>query len=490
MNRLLLCLFFLLLLQNLIAQEFSFSGTNELEYIYRDITEDNTDYDESEKNYLLFEGYKFKHYFIEKLDMQFYYGNFNAGFGYDFYRPDFNKFALAPSTEEDENYFDEYYLKYESDNLNITAGIYEAVIGKGIALHSYYNEDFEEDSRLLGGYTNVLMEKWQSKIFFGLMENADNEDEDDKIGAFDSSLDITKDITAGLSYVWHNQWMSDDEYNRRDIFAARANFFYEDFEISNEFAHILNQNFDDGTALYSTASLFLDKFTFVTSYKNYTNMDSKISDLPVANHTDDQLAEGWTIGKDEEGLMGEISYYPNFDNEFLVNYAEGWSDDYLVRQSDFYAEYKHYFSEWSIKSEISILEQLNKNTKNFHKDLKPVLTADFAVKDFPIIIKGEYQYKKDTKGQIESDHFEPKLQTDISYKDYSLSFIGETQIGDSDDAEDGDTWLGIELAAYLFNNTDVRLFFGKEKGGKICRNGVCKYQSEFEGIKLDIINTF
>ena len=105
----------------------------------------------------------------------------------------------------------------------------------------------------------------------------------------------------------------------------------------------------------------------------------------------------------------------------------------------------------------------------------------------------EEQHKEIDKIIGSQSHFEPRFQTDIAIGNYSLSVAIENQIGESESAEDGDDgeyWIGGEIATTIFNNTDIRLFYGKEKGGVICRNGVCKNQSEFDGIRLTVITTF
>jgi hypothetical protein len=98
--------------------------------------------------------------------------------------------------------------------------------------------------------------------------------------------------------------------------------------------------------------------------------------------------------------------------------------------------------------------------------------------------------KKEANRAVTKSYDEPKIQLDLAYQNYSVSFLGMTQVGDSFSAKDGAVWLGVELAAYLFENTDIRLFLGKEKAGKVCRNGVCKFQPEFEGARLLITTTF
>ena len=61
--------------------------------------------------------------------------------------------------------------------------------------------------------------------------------------------------------------------------------------------------------------------------------------------------------------------------------------------------------------------------------------------------------------------------------------------------------LSLFFASQVFSQTwpisrqikcdnDLRIFGGKEKGGKVCRNGICRYQSEFEGVRVEITTSF
>ena len=485
---------------NLICSQnnFSLSGLNEIEFIYRDISE-KYELNPAEN------GQKYKSYFSNKLMLQMQYFDFLLGAKHNYYHPRYDRFLPIGSigTEEKENYFDEYFIQYESDLFLGRLGTFESVIGSGIMLHNYLDEDFNIDSRLAGFYSQTNLEKWQLKILYGLMENDDDdyqeENEKDNVGAFDIRFDLTDFLRLGASYVRQqtNRKLdnADHDYSQRDVIGGRIDLQADLFEINSEYAES-NEYFllfaDDkkGRALYSNAVLYLDKFTLSGTYKNYRNFDTKISDLPTVNHSEEPLHESYIPGTDEQGFMGEISFLPNFENEIILNYSEGWSGDSQIKQSDFYSEIKHDFETATITAEFSQLEQLDNEGKNWKKEMTPVITLDFFIKEFPIVIKGEYQYKKEDKaGDLES-HFEPKLQLDISYLDYSLSLIAETQIRDSFDTQDGDFWTGGEFAVYLYNSTDLRLFVGQEKAGKVCRNGVCKIQPEFGGVRLEVTTCF
>lgn len=443
-------------------------------------------------------GDEYKNYFSDKLQLQIFYNNLSVGAKYNYYKPKYDRFSSVEmaGNEEDENYFDEYFLQFESDHFFLKAGTYDAVIGSGMVMHNYYDTDFEDDSRLTGGYAQAFFDKVQAQIFYGLMKSASDENENDEIGAVDADFNLLDNLTFGGGYIIHMQHTKElpsDPFiiNERHIFTGRINYFNDIFDLNAEYAKSSDDNDVNGTGIYSNATAYLGKFTLLTAYKKYKNFDTKITDLPMANHSEQQLEHGWEPGKDEEGLMGEIRFLPNYENEFVINYAEGWNSNFKVRQSDLYCEFKHDFENLSIKAEYSALEQINTESgNNWYKELTPAMSFDFMLKKMPIMIKGEYQYKEEDNGAENISHFEPRLQTDIAIGNYSASITVENQLGESEDGDDGEFWIGGELAVSIFGNTDVRVFVGKEKGGLVCRNGVCNYQTEFKGLRLNIISRF
>jgi len=470
MKRLILATLILMVIVSTFA-EVSYSILNEFQAITRDI------------------GDEYKYYFSDKLQLQIFYNNLSVGAKYNFYKPKYNRFLSAEQTgsEKDENYFDEYFMQFESDHFFLKAGTYDAVIGSGMVMHNYYDNDFEDDSRLTGGYAQAYFDKIQAQIFYGFMPSAADEEENDAIAAIDADYNLRENLKIGGGYIMQKQF----EDNQRDIVTGRINYYNDLFDLNAEYAQSSDEEYADGTGIYSNATAYFDKFTLLSAYKKYKNFDTKITDLPMANHSGQQLEHGWDPGRDEEGFMGEVRFLPNHENEFVVNYAEGWNSNFKVRQSDLYCEYKHDFENLSLKTEFSALEQINTESgNNWYQELTPAMSFDFMMKDIPVMIKTEYQYKEEDNGAENISHFEPRVQTDVSIGNYSASITVENQMGESGEGDDGEFWIGGELAASIFGNTDVRVFIGKEKGGLVCRNGVCKYQAEFEGLRLDVVISY
>jgi hypothetical protein len=474
-----------------IFAQVSFSGVNEFSFIIADRIIEH------------------RNYFSDKLSLQANYHQFRLGLKYDLFHPRFNRFALINDdmssnainimlkSEKNENYFDEYYLQFESDYWFVKFGTLETAIGSGLALHNFYNEDFEEDTRLIGGYLNPIYDRWQLQIMGGWMESNDAslKDDHDRLGAVDGTFRLFSNLDFSAAYILHQKLINTDkDFFARNIYNFRFNFTSAAVDMKAEYALSKDDDDLDGKAIYAIASGYLGKFTITAAYKNYENFDVRISDLPMVNHIGQQLAHGWDPGKDEEGLMGEIKFLPDYDNEFIVNYAEGWSSNYKVRLSNLYTEYKRDFETFTIKAEYESLEQLNKeNSNTWYKELTPALSLDCLIGGIPLLFKAEYQYKESENIAVSHSHFEPRMQMDVTYREFSLSLTVENQIGKSEapeDGEDGEFWIGAELATSIVKNTDIRLFYGKEKGGIVCRNGVCKNQSEFSGLRLNVTTTF
>lgn len=481
---------FLLLLTNvfsLYAESVNVSGLNETQFIDRDL------------------GDKYKSYFYDKLSLQLQYSKLSAGLKYDYFHPKFDRFLDVDQAgnEENDNYFDDYYLQYESDNLFVKGGYYEASIGSGMILHNYYDKDFDNDTRLQGGYFQFTNDNITFQTFGGIMDNDFDEDKNDFLGAVDFEYNLFSDLKLASAFVLdkinQEKDVTDDKTDKyffRKIYSGRVSWSSEKFEFKSEYAKSqisdqINSKFKDGHALYATGTFYIGKFTFLTSYKNYWNFNYKLSDLPTVNHSGEPINDSWESGKDEQGLMGELHFVPDDSHSFLVNYAEGWSKNYKIRQEDLYAEYSHDFESSTLKLIYADLEELSDVSTNWIKETTPEIDYDFQIGNFPILIESFYEIVKHDNLSGEVTHYEPKIQTDIGYNNYSFSLTVENQYGDKTDKDDGKYWIGGEFTVSIDAiHSDVRLFAGKEKGGKVCRNGVCRYQSEFQGVKLEINTTF
>ena len=82
-----------------------------------------------------------------------------------------------------------------------------------------------------------------------------------------------------------------------------------------------------------------------------------------------------------------------------------------------------------------------------------------------------------------------------NYLSISYSHLGKWIVTGFYDQEVKDsktnTWLGADLSYKISSATQVSLFYGSQKGGLVCANGICAEQPGFEdGIKITFRSLF
>lgn len=474
-------LFFILVSSVFLGAEvnFSLSGYNDAEYIYKDV-----------------EGDTLKHFFTDELTLTLQYEKLRFGLKFVGDYPDYDKYnpAAELSSKEVTYEWKERYLEADLDHLWLRAGNFDAVIGRGLVLHAYRDKDFDTDTRIEGLIAKSYGKGWEIKALYGAVEAKDNENKNDVVGAVDVDYIPASFLRVGASVLQHNEYKSTiagkDNYLDRYIYAGRATLTHALGNLYAEYASAQkeHQPADNGRAFYADMSIYCQSITFSSAYKNYRHFDSRLNDLPLANYSGEPLNDALATGYDEEGYMGEIQYAEV--HEIIVNYAESWSHDFRYRQQDYHLENTLNLSGLKIISEVNYLEQNNKDAEKWKSELKPAVSFQFAAYENPATVKIQCKYTKNEISNDEFSYYEPYLQLDYGIKRINVSLIGEYRFTDSDDIFEISPWIGGELTASVYENTELTLFAGKEKGGKVCRNGSCKYQPSFEGLRLNLITRF
>ena len=82
---------------------------------------------------------------------------------------------------------------------------------------------------------------------------------------------------------------------------------------------------------------------------------------------------------------------------------------------------------------------------------------------------------------------------------FSISYFYENEIYEKGYLYDGfviqndgtNKWVGIDVTGNLNSTTQLSLFYGSQKGGLVCANGVCAEQPGFDdGIKVTLRTIF
>ncbi|MBC8386021.1 MAG: hypothetical protein H8E57_10940, partial [Candidatus Cloacimonetes bacterium] len=358
------------------------------------------------------------------------------------------------------------------------------------------DEDFDIDTRLEGVLVELNLKKLKIKALYGSLPDENRPVYNDLTYGIDLEKKLFDSFSFGLTAVSFRHIHSiGNLYNKFDVLGSRISLNSDVFDFYSEYAQLKETNNEidpakEGFAGYSNLNVYVGNFTFSGSYKKYEDFNYRLNDLPTVNYSSEPLAETIKIGTEEEGIMGEISFVPNFDNELIVNYAEAWNKDFTIRQNDAYAEFRHDFANSSLIAEHSHLERIDNNSNEWEQISKPALSFDFMLNEIPIYLKTEYEIHRKDHSNSESKYYEPLFQVDVEINNIGISLIAEYQYNSWDNLLKNPLWLGAEFSFDVLENTDLKLFAGKEKGGKVCRNGTCRYQSRFEGIRMELNTSF
>ena len=454
---------------------FRVTGLNEASYVYKNAVD------------------SLKNYFSDEFSFRLTYKNFTFGMKFIADLPRYDDYAaMSGLTSQSVSYtWDERFLEYKVDNFSIRAGNFEQVFGSGIALRAYRDRDFDIDTRLNGFSSEIFPKSFQMKALYASLPNEDNDTKNDVVAGLDAQKNIFDALKLGASFVNIREWQAGDNYLDRKVFAARTNIDASLFDLNAEYGYMDQSEGISkiGHALYVNLNTYFNIVSFTVAYNNYLNFDSRMNDLPILNHSNEPMYDS-PIGKDQQGAMGEVMFMPDDFNEFVVNYAEEWNNAWTIRQSDLWVEAIHYFDTSTLTASFSHLERKDEEVDHWEKEVAPTLMYDFMIGETPLSIKAEYQYYDKHYQQEKSHHWEPLVQIDTNIFDFDFSIIAECSYEKIKDIGKNPPWLGAEISKEVFENTTMRLFVGKEKGGKICRNGICKYRNQFEGLRLELITTF
>ena len=476
MKRIILLLVIISFASSLFAvSDFRINGLNEAIYVYKN-AEDSL-----------------KNYFSDEFSFRLTYKNFTFGMKFIADLPRYDEYAaMQDLTSQSISYtWDERFLEYKVDDFSIRAGNFEQVFGSGIALRVYQDKDFDIDTRLNGFSTEIFPKFFQMKALYGALPTEDNETKNDLVAGLDVQKDIFDALKVGASFVNVREWQAGDNYLDRKIFGVRADLDASLFDLRTEYAYLDQSEgiSKTGHAFYGNLNTYFDILSFSVTYNNYLNFDSRLNDLPILNHSNEPMYDS-PVGKDQQGVMCEVTFMPNDFNEFVVNYSEEWNKAWTIRQSDLWVEAIHYFDTSTLIASFSHLERKDEEINHWEKEVTPTLMYDFMIGETPFSIKAEYQYYDKHYQQEKSHHWEPLVQIDTNIFDFDFSIIAEYSYENIKDIGKNPPWLGAEISKEVFQNTTMRLFIGKEKGGKVCRNGICKYRNQFEGLRLELVTTF
>ena len=456
------------------------NGSNESQFIYRTVED------------------SLHTYFNDTFGFNLACRNFGLGMKFIAELPKYSTEQTELLDELDSNRLElgwqELYASYEKDAWKIYTGITEESFGNGIVFRSYKDLEFDIDNRLesfLFSYNDVF----KLKAIYGAIENPAINGKYDLAYGTDLQSPNFQGISLGASAMAFRNLLTTNIYNQRTVFAGRLNYATEYIDLQAEAAvsklyHQPGIDTKNGKAIYVNGSYYFGPVTLGGAYKQYDKFQYRLNDLPTANYHNETLSDASATGEDEIGwqVFGTVSFTDGLN--FTADYAEAFNSEKIKKMNDAFFALEYSGNSFSLLTSYSHIEKVDESSNSWQQDLIPALQTNFTWLKIPVQIQAEYKKVSKQRQEAESEHYEPKLQTDFTFKKLSLSLCAQSNWEEISEIFDSRYWASAQIKFPLFEHSDIILFGGKEAGGKVCRNGICRYVAPFEGLRVELNTRF
>jgi hypothetical protein len=426
----------------------------------------------------------------------------------------------------------ERYLEFERDNLLLHGGTISESFGSGMVFRAWEDLEFDTDTRL-DGFLAKYDRKIKLKGLYGALPNLTQPLKNDLAYGVDAEYPVLDGLTLGASVLTLRTLNALSIYNQQDVWAGRLGLNADALDWGVEYARtsLFNNSGADheGTAVNANFNIYLKpeiikSLTLGAGMKHYDNFQYRTQDLKTFNYHNETLADNLATGIDEEGLQWSVSSALTDNLNCELNYAEAWNSGFSKRMNDFYSGLELHYEDVTWLLEYGHVEKLDKAADHWQKELKPAISMSRSLNEKSLTLKLECDYTKKTTSQLSNFYVQPLVQADLGLGKLGISVSCQSRwddrlkwdddwsqnldIDEDNDPEDelwyvdffGDLfssiptkapyWANLELKYALFDHTDLTFFVGREAGGKVCRNGICRYVAPFQGLRLEASTRF
>ncbi len=392
-------------------------------------------------------------------------------------------------------------LSLDLGDIDVTAGNFSYVLGRGIVLKANEERQLGWDSMLDGILWQFNRDDWDAGVFYGLHKTGTPNDfpigvdtvgDPDRLWGGRVGHDFG-DLNVGAYYL--NSFIQDDFEQYKDAFMGfEVAMNIEDWRLlyEQDFRDTY-QGFDDGRAHYAELSGGWADLAVTLQYKDYWKMVFPYSSPPRLRRGDSE--EGSINANDEKGYMATLVYNPEFIGESYITaiFAASEDTERLEPFHEFYIEYQHdplKDTTFTIAHDYikGALQSANYLTAQYHDY---IFELDHVVSDEDSM----HVHLRFTTIDTETDDEEEKeigvdynlgedltltLFYETSTKPYEPPPIGSNQFPTESPGE----WFAFKAFYDVDDDTSLEFTWGSKRGGYECSGGTCVQIPPFKGIQL------
>jgi hypothetical protein len=456
--------------------------------------------------------------FEDWLNLDYRYDIFSAGIRLVSFQPKDPTVAglKRKYTELDFKYF-KVDLGEADERMELTAGNFYAMFGRGLVLKSYEDRNVRIDNNLLGVKVTGRYKGFTLSALSGMPENL-NAERVDVLHAFDLEYGGFNPVKAGFTFA-SNQPGNDASAPTRvasfRILPRIWNFdFYGEYAVKQN-KDQQHQYFNDdrsiiGKGYYGSMNFYYNSFSLFGEFKFYDNFLFGTTDNSVNYNTPPSARKDYTFillnrhpsplnQNNEQGYQVEASYTVNSDISFTAMYGltKTLPSGSLYQQIN--------------KTDLPELIQLNESLLQADITWSPSLSTIAAVAyneelatntiNITPVLENRFYFGEINTINFIIEHQQTRNRTTLEkyYEDvftleylrapkFSVSLVSEM---DTHEPEPGRVvrtfWNFIQFGYNIFGQTDLNLLIGSRQAGAICIGGVCRYEPEFHGVEFKML---
>ncbi len=458
--------------------------------------------------------------FEDWLNLDYRKGIFGAGIRFETYQPN----DPDPSINRGKIRFSDIAFKYIKteigdfdEGLDITAGNYYTLFGRGMILKSYEDRNIRVDNNLLGVKVTGRYADFVLNALTGMPENASAQ-RNEILHAVDleyRGLNFMKMGGTFASNKPEQEGIARTMMSSLRIQPSVWNFdFYSEFGVKQN-EDVKTQVFNDdelitGKGFYANMNFYYEAFSVTAEYKIYDNYAYTSSDGTVAYNTPPALRKDYTYillnrhpsplnASDEQGYQLDANYSFTPETYLNASYSEtktlgpssyiqrvlGTSNPEALQLREAFGQLNHTWNDKFMSiAALGYNEEGSTNTKSY----TPILENRWYVDELNTLrLVLEHQ-------QVEDKSTTEKYYNDVMTLEYlrsplwSISVVSEMQ---TKEPEEGNLvrkfWNLIQFVYKVGEHTDLSLLVGTRQAGNICIGGVCRYEPAFSGVEIKML---
>jgi hypothetical protein len=468
-NKLGFLLFLFLFYPSFVKADFSnslsFSGSNQLEYSLG--TKDTTK---------IFEDW---------FDLLIQTENLNLGLRYEVHHPSYQDSVFQGIPYR--------FLEFKKEPINIIAGTYYVILGKGLILRSYEERDLRIDNNLDGAKISVDWDKFSLSLLSGAPLLYGNK-RGDLVNGGEGKISLFKWCTLGAGGA-----IADiKNWGRFKFSGPNLNLNFPHFDFYTEYVKKktpLNQsNLKNGYGTYLSFNFYFTGLGITGEYKDYNRFDFTYNQANYHNPPSLTKEHLYTLlnrnshiqdDTDERGIQIQSTFSPFSGLNGLINFSRLENHQSSLLFSEAYLEMEYYYKDKGI-----IKGGLGRSQDKTESG-EPIRWAP--------LLDLTYNYSSSSSFNFILEHlWTSKYKAQLSYYDQIISlgfsvaslFSFTVSTERTTQAQEKKSWTVASFDFVGSENHTLSLSYGSRREGKVCSSGMCVYKPKFEGFELKLLSRF